>query len=150
MLYFSLITLLVYLCYTVWVAKGVPNSISATYYLLKNRWIFQLVMIIQAVCLYVSWIGISHYEYLAFLSCGGVMFVAFAPNFEIKIEGKVHYISAIICGISAVLWLMLMGYGDVFLPLFIGALLLSMFFPKKYMWWMELAVIIGIYIALLG
>lgn len=149
MVILSLVLLLSYLCYTVWVGKGIPDSLSATYYLLGDKgWLFQVVVSCAAFMLLPTWMD-KGYEFLPFLSCGGLLFVASSPSFRIQLEGKVHYISAIICGMCSVLWIFLMGSGDIFLPCFVGAIILSLFDAKKYMWWFEIAIIASVYYCLI-
>lgn len=82
----SLIFLTMYIVYAVRVC-GVPWSLSDTYYQLKKRnrpaWLFQMAMIIPAMLLMPVWLECSsgNLQFLAFLSCGGLMFVGSAPLF---------------------------------------------------------------------
>lgn len=122
----------------------IPESISAIYYLLGKRgWIFQIVMVLVAVMLFFPWIEKSDdsLQFLPFLSCGSLLFVAAAPAFRLRLDGMVHYSSAIVCGVSAVLWVFLQGYGDMFLYCFVLALLFTLFCPKQYMFWLECGVV---------
>lgn len=144
MIILSMCALLVYLCYSVWVAKGVPESISATYYLLKGKgFLFQLTMFVVAATLFFPWIEATEecYEFLPFLSCGSLLFVAIAPQFKLRLEGMVHYSFAIVCGVSSALWMFLRGCGDTFLFCFICALVAILFRPKQYMFWLECGIV---------
>ena len=83
----SLIFLTMYIVYAVSVC-GVPWSLSDTYYQLKKRnrpaWLFQMAMIIPAMLLMPVWLECStdNTQFLAFLACGGLIFVGTAPLFR--------------------------------------------------------------------
>lgn len=129
----------------------IPESLSAIYYLLGKRgWIFQLVMALTGLCLLPPWLEATpdDWQCLPFLSCMSLLFVAAAPQFRLRLDGAVHYASAIVCGACAVLWMFLCGYGDVFLPCFVAAIVLSVIYPKNYMWWLEVAIVISIFYCL--
>lgn len=129
----------------------IPESISAIYYLLGKRgWIFQIVMVLMAVILFFPWIEKSDdsLQFLPFLSCGSLLFVAAAPAFRLRLDGMVHYASAIVCGVSAVLWMFLQGYGDMFLYCLILALLFTLFCPKQYMFWLECGIVASLLLSI--
>lgn len=125
----------------------IPESISAIYYLLGKRgWIFQIVMALIGFCILPFWLEITPNEWqcLPFLSCAGLLFVAAAPQFRLQLDGTVHYTSAIICGVCTILWMIIQGCINVLLPCFIGAVVLILFNPKKYMWWLEVSIMISL------
>lgn len=140
----ALLTLvLAYIGYVCFVQKGIPESLSATYYLLKEKgWLTQLVFILTGIGLLPPWMNESSesLQFLAFLSCGGLMFVGSAPMFRLPLQGAVHYISAVVCCVSAVLWVILMGYYPIVVcSSFLG--LMGYVRWKQPMWWIEIAVI---------
>lgn len=110
----SLIVLTIYIMYAVRMC-GVPWSLSDTYYQLKKRnrpaWLFQMAMIIPAMLLMPVWIDRStdDLQFLAFLSCGGLMFVGSAPLFKEEFQGRVHYTGTVIAGLATILWVCLSG-----------------------------------------
>nr|WP_320947434.1 hypothetical protein [Bacteroides intestinalis] len=110
----SLILLTIYIMYAVRMC-GVPWSLSDTYYQLKKRnrpaWLFQMAMIIPAMLLMPVWIDRStdDLQFLAFLSCGGLMFVGSAPLFKEEFQGRVHYTGTVIAGLATILWVCLSG-----------------------------------------
>lgn len=134
--------------------KGVPTSISDTYYQLENikhpKWLFQAAMIIPAMLLLPSWLDCSKesFQFLAFLSCGGLMFVGACPFFKLKFDGKVHYISAAICGGCAVLWLILSGMWYLPAICFLIALAASAKYSKA-MFWCEMAAFVSTYLSVI-
>ena len=114
-LYFmSLFLLTMYIMYAVRVC-GVPWSLSDTYYQLKKRnrpaWLFQIAMIVPAMLLMPVWIECSseNLQCLAFLACGGLMFVGTAPLFKEEFQSKVHYAGTVIAGLATILWVCLSG-----------------------------------------
>lgn len=95
--FMSLFLLTMYIMYAVRVC-GVPWSLSDTYYQLKKRnrpaWLFQAAMAVPAMLLMPVWIECSseNLQCLAFLACGGLMFVGTAPLFKEEFQSKVHYV----------------------------------------------------------
>ena len=134
------------------VAKfGIPKSISETYYLLgKHGWLFQFALALTAFTALPVLIDSSSEstEFLAFLGCGGLLFVSAAPLFKLKFEGAVHYSSALVCCVSLVLWQVLNATWTVPLACFV-VVLPCMLRDKKYTWWLEIATIVSAYVSLI-
>lgn len=126
---------------------GIPKSISETYYLLgKHGWLFQLALFATAFTAIPMLIGRSSEDtqFLAFLGCAGLAFVAAAPLFKLELEGKVHYVSASICCASLVLWQVFNACWVVPIVCLL-AVLIPMIKDQKYMWWLEIATIVSTY-----
>lgn len=153
-LYFiSLILLAAYITYAVSVC-GVPWSLSDTYYQLKKRnrpaWLFQVAMIVPAMLLVPVWIEISpeNLQFLAFLACGGLMFVGTAPLFKEEFQSKVHYTGTAISGLAAILWLCLSGMW--WLPAITFAVSgIIMLKYRKWLFWAEMAAFVCAYVGVL-
>ena len=132
-----------YIVYSMVAAKGVPESVSATYYILgKDGWIFQLVMFGIAAMILPVWLEVTvpWRQWTAFVTCASMAFVAGAPSFRMELQGDVHYSAAIICCISSVTWQILEGLWDVTLWFaWIGGML-AVTHKEKWCWWIELAV----------
>lgn len=84
---------------------GVPEMVSSIYYLLgKSGWVFQVVMMsvgmLMLMCLLDCGKGV---QCLAFLACGGLMFVGAAPRFMNEDRG-VHKAAATICAMAGISW----------------------------------------------
>lgn len=117
MIYLYLLSLILLTTYIVYAVRmcGVPWSLSDTYYQLNKRgrpaWLFQMAMIIPAMLLMPVWIDRStdDLQFLAFLSCGGLMFVGTAPLFKEEFQGRVHYTGTVIAGLATILWVCLSG-----------------------------------------
>lgn len=144
----SSVTALVLLCLSVLAGKRVPVSLSESYYLMGKRgWLFQLLLAGTALTLLPVWICCSEcrHEWMAFLSCASLLFVAAAPCFRLELEGKVHYTAAAVCCVCAVLWQVSEELWDVTLWFaFLGGML-SLQWKDKWCWWMEVAVTGSVY-----
>ena len=150
----SLAFLTLYLVYAISVIKSVPWSISDTYYQLekrgKKKWLFQLAMLVPAMLLLPAWLECSdeNIQFLAFLACGGLMFVGAAPCFKLELDGKVHYAATAICGTSAVLWTCFSGMWYIPLIAMLIAAGLGLKY-RKWMFWIECAALVSTYIAVI-
>lgn len=82
--------------------KEIPNSISQTVYSLPYNWIFTLIMFISAFLIAPNLFEIlpEAYKFLAFLTIGGILGVGVDPLIKGD-KNIVHYISAIIMGVSS-------------------------------------------------
>ena len=76
----SLLLICSYILYII-IKYGVPHSLSQTYYLLKHKWIFSLVLVISVTTMLPKMLEMN-YSYLAFPALCGVLFVAATPNFK--------------------------------------------------------------------
>ena len=151
MIILVILTILCYLAYSVKVMEGIPESLSATYYGLKeDGWLFQALCIGMAFGLLPMWIEscCGEYEYLPFLACGSLGFVGVAPSFKLKLEGMIHYSAAVVCCVSAILWLLLSGNYPI--VIWWGCICLMLYLQfGRWCWWLEVGVIGGVISALI-
>ena len=108
----ALLILYVYVIAVTVYTKSVLISLSDTYYKLNEEdlgWIFQILLVVLSGCLITEWIDRTpeEYQFLPFISIASVLFVAAAPRFLERIEGRVHYVSAGIAVISSLIWCLL-------------------------------------------
>lgn len=103
----SIIAALLFVVMLIVVIKkcGIPEMVSSIYYLLgKSGWVFQVVMVavgmLMLMCLLDCEKGV---QCLAFLACGGLMFVGAAPRFMNEDRG-VHKAAATICAMAGISW----------------------------------------------
>lgn len=84
---------------------GVPEMVSSIYYLLgKSGWVFQVVMMSVGMLMLMCLLDCSKgVQCLAFLACGGLMFVGAAPRFMNEDRG-VHKAAATICAMAGISW----------------------------------------------
>lgn len=79
--------------------KGIPYSISATFYKLAHPWLFAGAMYGTAALLMPAALELSKpgAEWLAFLACTGMFMIGSAPDFKDRWEGRVHDTGALLC-----------------------------------------------------
>lgn len=99
---------------------GVPDMVSDVYYQLQNcadgeivggkrkcnyGWVFTLVMFVSSLLMLVSLLDSGKgVQFLAFLGCAGLMFVAAAPCYLDNNERAIHKAAAITAAIGCVGW----------------------------------------------
>ena len=107
----------IYLVYNIVAVSlfNIPQSLSDTYYLYKERfntgWVFCLMMYLVVACMMPAWITISegsNFQFLAFLAPAAIAFVGTAPRFkDQELENKVHMYSAYFAALCSILWVIL-------------------------------------------
>lgn len=91
---------------------GIPESLSNTYYLWKERsnkgWLFPLMMYAVVAFMMPAWISMSEgsdFQFLAFLAPSAIAFVGTAPAFKSDdLENVVHSTAAIVAAICSLAW----------------------------------------------
>ena len=91
---------------------GIPESLSNTYYLWKERsnkgWLFPLMMYAVVALMMPAWITMSEgsdFQFLAFLAPAAIAFVGTAPAFKSDdLENVVHTTAAIVAAICSLAW----------------------------------------------
>jgi hypothetical protein len=88
--------------------KGVPSSISATFYKLEHKLWFGATMVLTACLLMPAILEITpDSQFTAFLACVGLIMVGVAPNFREGIDRKIHTIGAVLCLVFSQVWVSL-------------------------------------------
>lgn len=131
--------------------NGVPKSISESYYILGEKVdllasMFTFFCLLTAIPLLIFWLE-NDGGILAFVACGALCFVGAAPMFKEEFERKVHNISAIVCFLSAYLWLVFNA--DFMLTLTSVLVLAFINFVKNKVFWWELTAFVTVYLALI-
>ena len=150
----SYIILMAYIMYAVRIC-GVPVALSDTYYQLKKRgcpaWLFQFTMIASSALMIPIWIEVSteDVQFLAFLSCSGLMFVGSAPLFKISPERNIHIVGTIVAWLSSLLWVTRMGYWTMPIVLLSAASIYGVY-TRKTVFWLEMAAFAWSYICVLS
>lgn len=124
--------------------KGIPTSISATYYGNEKPWLFSAVLSVAATLALVPLLNHTpaNYQFLGFFIIAGIFFVAASPAFKDDFVGKVHSGSAIILGISAVVWIAL----SVGVPwLSILCLAIGLLNLRNIVFWLEVGILADVY-----
>jgi hypothetical protein len=131
--------------------QPVPPSVSENFYLLESRekglgylffaWCAAIGMSVMAVMIEYS--AGRPFQFLAFLAGGALCFTGAAPAFKGH-ERIIHYASAGICALAAVLWVALMGYACVLLAAVLPLLLIK----RNIIFRAETALFLAVYVSL--
>lgn len=166
MVLLAVLSLLLISSYTIGVCaytRGIPYSISETYYKIKHKFWFAVAIIGTAALLMPAILEVTpeQYQFLAFLACVGMIFTGVAPNFREGIEKKIHIAGAFMCLVFSqwwvasiypfilILWLLYLIYTVIGIKSnwkgnFIQALTLT-----KPMFFIEIAAITSVYLCLM-
>lgn len=128
---------------------GIPESLSNTYYLYKEKsgksWLFCLMMYLVVALMMPAWITMSegsNFQFLAFLAPAAIAFVGTAPAFLASdLENKVHSISALIAAACSLLWVILVTPYWWVMPIWLGFIALASILTSSYktclVYWLE-------------
>ena len=128
---------------------GVPESLSNTYYLYKEKWnkgwLFCIMMYLVVALMMPAWITMSegsNFQFLAFLAPASIAFVGTAPRFkDSQLESRVHTVSAIIAAVCSLAWVILVTPYWVAIPIYVVLEGVNAFFSKTYktclVYWLE-------------
>lgn len=141
-----IITCCIFIIYNIFILTkfGVPESLSATSYLLekkfKQHWWFTIICVNITIGLLPNWIeiGYENTQCLVFLACGGIMFIAVSPFFKDGLDKPVHYGSGIITALCFILWFLLNGYWFWLLYVVFLSVILIIWKPKCYTYFIEI------------
>jgi hypothetical protein len=143
-----------YIAAVIVVNKGVPASVSDSFYILNAKatglgYIFTLwcyaIGISVAAMMFDASAGMW-YQFLGLFAGGGLCFVGTAPLFKGH-ERIIHFTSAAVCAVAAILWMGLSAHGAI--PLIWA--LIAVLVMEKYgnpMFWAEIALFASMYITL--
>ena len=143
--------------------KGIPYSISATYFSLKNKiWFLVTTWLTAGLLMYpVLEISKAGTEGWAFAACAGMFLVGVAPNFKDRTEGIVHDIGAGLCLVGSQVWVALnqpwvlfiwaayVVYTVVVMLRRVSDSVISDFIRTRPMFWIEITAIISVYITVM-
>lgn len=124
-------------------AYGIPPSISETYYL-GSKWLFSAVLVVAASLALIPILNHTPegYQFLGFFIVAGIFFVAASPAFKEEFEGKVHSGSAIVLGVSAIVWLAL----TIGVPwISILGLAVALLNRANFIFWIEVGILADVY-----
>lgn len=141
--------------------KGIPNSISATFYKLEHPYWFMAAMWLTAGLLMPAILEVSKpgTEAYAFFACVGMFLVGTAPNFKEKFEGDIHELGAIFCIAGSQLWVAMncpwclsvwfayIIYTLVMMMRHVSDSIISDFLWTKPMFWVEIAALAATYLS---
>lgn len=144
--------------------RGVPYSISATFYALAHKWWFRFTMWVTPMLLMPGILEVSRpgTEFLAFLALVGMFAVGSAPDYaRDPFQHKVHVSGAIMCiGFSQLwvafncwvvlipIWFAYLAYTGIAIARQKEGVFVFRFMQTKPMFWIELASLAATYSAL--
>lgn len=144
--------------------KGVPYSISATFYALAHKYWFRFTMWLTSLLLMPAILEVSRSgtEFLAFLALIGMFAVGSAPDYvRDPFQHKVHVSGAIMCILFSQLWVALncwvmlvpiwlayLAYTGIAIARQKEGVFVYRFMETKPMFWIELASLTATYSAL--
>ena len=136
MVYLSIIFLLLDVLSASVEKKSLVTCVSECWY--HTRWTHYARLALAALMMLPPMLDCTpdNWQFLAFFACASLVFVATAPSYLEKFEGRVHSISAILCAACAIAW------AAVVVPVaLIGcALLIVAAFDKTHrLLWLELS-----------
>lgn len=129
---------------------GIPESLSNTYYLYKEKWnkgwLFCLMMYAVVALMMPAWITLSegsNFQFLAFLAPASIMFVGTAPRFkDSQLESRVHTVSAYIAAACSLAWVVLVTPYWYVILIWLGFIALASIFTSSYksclVYWLEM------------
>jgi hypothetical protein len=129
---------------------GIPESLSNTYYLWKEKngkgWLFCLMMYAVVALMMPAWITLSEgstYQFLAFLAPASIAFVGTAPMFkDDKLEGRVHTWAAVVAAVCSLAWVILVTPYWFTIPIFAFVFVIKAWYTKSiktaYTYWLEM------------
>lgn len=162
--YLVLTSFVIYLVYNIisLCTHGTPNSLSNTYYLWNDvkkgaGYAFCVALGLMAGLLLPAWLEIgvgSYWQFLSFLTCGSLLFVAAAPNFKsVGIESTVHTVAAIFSAICGMCWVIFVAdLWAIVLLVLMYTLIVAVSqgsLKRCYVYWLETIAFLSIYVALL-
>lgn len=141
---------------------GVPHSLSMTYYLFKSRvktlrCLFPSLIVCLIIFLTPCWLELSEgstFQFTAFLSVAGLLFVGGAPTFlDSDMENRVHSYGAYLCAAAALAWIILVTPYWYIIPIVFAIIaaiaILTKTVKSSYIYWLENVALISTFIAML-
>ena len=104
MVYLSIVLLLLDVLLASVEKKSLVTCVSECWYHIKLAHYFLLSLAALTMLLPMLDCTPDNWQFLAFFACASLVFVATAPSYLEKFEGRVHSISAILCAACAIAW----------------------------------------------
>lgn len=122
-------TTILFFAYMAWIVmiEKEPHSISDSFYVLNKKkkglgYVFTLWTFVMAIMIMSQIFERTDgmwYQFLGLFAGGGLAFVGAAPAFRGH-EKAVHTVSAVVCAVAGLGWMILSGYW--YIPLIMGAI----------------------------
>lgn len=166
MIYLIILSILTIAVYTTAVCvkqKGVPASISATFYAIRNRWWFRLTMWLTPMLLMPAILEVSNpnTEFLAFLALVGMIVVGCFPDYvSDRFNRRGHIAGAVMaigfsqvwiaCNLAWCLlaWVVYLIYTAVAIVRQKEGVFVYRFMKTKPMFWVEIVAFLATYVSI--
>ena len=142
---------------------GVPKSLSMTYYLFKERenvlkFLFPSMMTLLTFFLMPAWLDMSEgspFQFLAFFSAAGILFVGAAPAFkESDMENVVHQFSDYFAAATAIAWICLVTPYWYVVLIVLGVIaaiaIVTKTWKTGYIYWLEMVAFVSTFISIIA
>lgn len=145
MIYLSIIFLLLDVLLASVEKKSLVTCVSECWY--YTRWAhYALLSLAALMMLPMLDYTPDNWQFLAFFACAALLFVATAPSYFERFEGRVHSASAILCAACAIAW----AVAVVPVALIGCVLLIAAAFDRKHrLLWLELSAFATAYIGVI-
>ena len=146
MVYLSIIFLLLDVLLASVEKKSLVTCVSECWYHIK--WAHYALLALAAFTVLLPMLDCTpdNWQFLAFIACAALAFVASAPSYLEKFEGRVHSVSAILCAACAIAW----AVAVVPVALIGCVLLIVAAFDRKHrLLWLELSAFASTYIGVI-
>lgn len=150
-----MVLLLTYSAFSALLIGYLPISLSNTYYDMRRQrkgWIFTLMLIFIVVTLFPIWLNKTEgewYQFLVFLACSALTFVALTPDYKKDLERKIHYTSAYLACICVIIYNIVSGNWPILIITMIPTVV-SLFYKEGVVFFAEISLIMSIYLGLLN
>ena len=148
---YLVISLILYAGYITFIyIKYKPDCISRSYYLLKNKYIFTVWIILVACLIFPAWVEISpiYFQFLPFLSVCSLAIVGLCPSY-LDSDRIVHITAAFVTCILSLIWNLVTG--TYLLPILFCMILIILYVSKvkNCFFWAENLAFLNIYLSIL-
>jgi hypothetical protein len=143
--------------------KGIPYSISETFYKIEHKFWFGTTIILTACLLMPAILEVTpdSYQFTAFLACVGMVMTGVAPHFKEGIEKKIHTAGAVLCLVFSqvwvaltcpwvlLVWVLYLVYTVVMMIKNWTGYFIGSFLSTKPMFWVEISSLLSTYVTVL-
>lgn len=161
LLYYFGISFFVLYISSICIIYGIPESISDSFYLLEKgykdiKWnmSYAFTVFCYVICFSIMPVWLEHtpkiLQFIPFIAASALAFVGTSPYFK-TINKKIHFVSAIICMIFAILWIYLVAIKYWYVPLNIALMFLILYLlnRKSWMFYLEMWAFMSLFTSLI-
>lgn len=144
-------SIVIYITYIGYIyIKYRPDCISKSYYLLNNKELFTIWILLVSFLIFPAWVEISpiNFQFLPFLTIIALSSVGINPKY-LESERAVHIISAIIAVLISLVWNIVTGI--YLIPIIFSVILLILYIFKvnNFLFWIECSAFSNIYLSII-